>query len=162
MHPFAILWKQKTLRFSDVFRGLRKGILGTNGLTKCPIRRRFTFLKLALVGSLCFLIDPSSTEIVWCTLEVSSQTKPSFPWMTWLHLKFSKRGSLLKCTFLSDYIFSLITLVGLKNQSLLRVLKHTVGRGFLWRPPPPPILLAPYSLSIKTGVISSTLICRQF
>ena len=33
MHPFSIPWKnQKTLRFSDVFRGFRKGALGTNGL----------------------------------------------------------------------------------------------------------------------------------
>ena len=33
MHPFSTLWKhQKVLRFSDVFRGYRKGALGTNGL----------------------------------------------------------------------------------------------------------------------------------
>ena len=33
MHPFSTPWKrQKTLRFSDVFRGERKGALGTNGL----------------------------------------------------------------------------------------------------------------------------------
>ena len=33
MHPFSILWKrQKTLRFFDVFRILRKDALGTNGL----------------------------------------------------------------------------------------------------------------------------------
>ena len=28
---FLIPWKQKTVRFSDVFRGYRKGALGTNG-----------------------------------------------------------------------------------------------------------------------------------
>ena len=34
VHPFSTLWKhQKTLRFSDVFRGYRKGALGTNGLS---------------------------------------------------------------------------------------------------------------------------------
>ena len=32
MHPFSTLWKQKTERFSDVFRGLRKDALGANGL----------------------------------------------------------------------------------------------------------------------------------
>ena len=33
MHSFSTPWKhQKTVRFSDVFRGWRKGALGTNGL----------------------------------------------------------------------------------------------------------------------------------
>ena len=33
MHPFATPRKhQKTLQFSDVFSGVRKGALGTNGL----------------------------------------------------------------------------------------------------------------------------------
>ena len=33
MHPFCTPWKhQKTFRFSDVFRGYRKGALGTNKL----------------------------------------------------------------------------------------------------------------------------------
>ena len=33
MHPLSTPWKhQKTFRFSDVFRGYRKGALGTNGL----------------------------------------------------------------------------------------------------------------------------------
>ena len=31
MHPFSIPRKQKTFRFSDVFRGYRNGALGTNG-----------------------------------------------------------------------------------------------------------------------------------
>ena len=35
MHPFSTSWKhQKNLRFSDVFRGKRKGALGTNGLIR--------------------------------------------------------------------------------------------------------------------------------
>ena len=35
MHPFSTPWKhQKTLRFSDVFRGWRKDALGTNRLIK--------------------------------------------------------------------------------------------------------------------------------
>ena len=35
MHPFSSPWKpQKTLRSSDIFRGKRKGALGTNGLIK--------------------------------------------------------------------------------------------------------------------------------
>ena len=39
MHPFSTPWKhQKTLRFSDVFRGQRKGALGTNGL-RCTARQ---------------------------------------------------------------------------------------------------------------------------
>ena len=34
MHPFSTRWKhQKTVRFSDVFRGQRRGALGTNALT---------------------------------------------------------------------------------------------------------------------------------
>ena len=33
MYPFSTLWKhEKTLRFSDVFTGQRKGTLLTNGL----------------------------------------------------------------------------------------------------------------------------------
>ena len=33
MHPFSTPWKQqKTVRFSDIFRGQRKGALGANGL----------------------------------------------------------------------------------------------------------------------------------
>ena len=42
MHPFSTPWKhQKTLRFSDVFRGQKKCAFGTNGLglnvkTFCP------------------------------------------------------------------------------------------------------------------------------
>ena len=36
MHPFSTPWKhQKTLRFADVFSGLRKVSLGTNGLKQC-------------------------------------------------------------------------------------------------------------------------------
>ena len=39
MHPFSTPWKhQKTERFSDVFRGLRKGALGTNGLMQISLR----------------------------------------------------------------------------------------------------------------------------
>ena len=34
-HPFSAPWKhRKTVRFSNVFRGLRKGPLGTNGLKR--------------------------------------------------------------------------------------------------------------------------------
>ena len=34
MHPFSTPWKhQKTLQFSDVFMGYRKGASGANGLT---------------------------------------------------------------------------------------------------------------------------------
>ena len=34
MYPFSTPWKHpKTVRFSDIFRGYRKGALGTNGLT---------------------------------------------------------------------------------------------------------------------------------
>ena len=41
MHPFSIPWKhQKTVRFSDVFRGWRKGALGTNGLN-CVVNQIF-------------------------------------------------------------------------------------------------------------------------
>ena len=35
MHPFSTPWKQqKTVKFSNVFRGYKKGALGTNGLNK--------------------------------------------------------------------------------------------------------------------------------
>ena len=35
MYPFSTPWKlEKTVRFSDVFRGKRKGALGTNTLIK--------------------------------------------------------------------------------------------------------------------------------
>ena len=33
MYPFSTPWKhKKTVKYSDVFKGLRKGALGTNGL----------------------------------------------------------------------------------------------------------------------------------
>ena len=32
MRPFSTPWKQKTVKFSDFFRGQSKGALGTNGL----------------------------------------------------------------------------------------------------------------------------------
>ena len=39
MHPFLTPWKhQKTVRFSDVFRGYRKDALGTNRLIKSDLR----------------------------------------------------------------------------------------------------------------------------
>ena len=41
MRPFSTRWKQKTVRFSDVFREQRKGALGTNGL------------RIGLVGGYC-------------------------------------------------------------------------------------------------------------
>ena len=42
MHPFSTPRKhQKTLRFFDVYRGLRKGALGTNGLKKNSTILRF-------------------------------------------------------------------------------------------------------------------------
>ena len=46
MHPFSTPWKhQKTIRFSDVFWGLRKGTLGTNRLKLVPaIFNYFFFL----------------------------------------------------------------------------------------------------------------------
>ena len=38
MHPFPTPWKhQKTVRFSDVFRWKRKGVLGMNGLKKTAV-----------------------------------------------------------------------------------------------------------------------------
>ena len=103
---------------------------------KVSIPRCFIFLKIGS-GWITLVSDgPIAhfqvvSEIVWCILEVSSQTKPSFSLMTWLHLKYSTRVSLLKCILLSDYIFSRITLLGLKKQSLWRALKHTVSWVFL-------------------------------
>ena len=39
-YPFLTPGKhQKTLRFSDVFKGYRKGALGTNGYSKVPYNR---------------------------------------------------------------------------------------------------------------------------
>ena len=46
MHPFSVPWKyQKTLRFSDVFRGQRKGALGTNGLNMVNFIKLNTFIE---------------------------------------------------------------------------------------------------------------------
>ena len=44
IHSFSTPWKhQKTIRFSDVFRGEKKGALGTNGLTHLwPIFQFYT------------------------------------------------------------------------------------------------------------------------
>ena len=47
MHPLSTPWEhQKALRFSDVFGGLRKGVLGTNGL--------ILYCTYALCCSSCF------------------------------------------------------------------------------------------------------------
>ena len=58
MNPFSTSWKhQKTVRFSDVFRGQRKGALGANALRLLkellPLlsTARFVFIKSSL-GSL--------------------------------------------------------------------------------------------------------------
>ena len=43
MHPFHAPWKhQKTLQFSDAFKGKRKGGLGTNGLIPMNLQLSFT------------------------------------------------------------------------------------------------------------------------
>ena len=43
MNPFSAPWKyQKTLRFSDVFRGQGKGALGTNGLIHLYVIHNWT------------------------------------------------------------------------------------------------------------------------
>ena len=40
MHSFFTPWKrQKTIKFSDVFSGHRKGALGTNGLMETSLKR---------------------------------------------------------------------------------------------------------------------------
>ena len=45
MYPFSNPWKhQKTARFSDIFRGERKGALGTNGLISINILGNFLYL----------------------------------------------------------------------------------------------------------------------
>ena len=120
------------------FKSRKSSVFFSKGaiFNKVSIPRCFIFLKIGS-GWITLVSDgPIAhfqvvSEIVWCILEVSSQTKPSFSLMTWLHLKYSKRVSLLKCIFLPDYIFSRITLLGLKKQSLWRALKHTVSWVFL-------------------------------
>ena len=55
MHPFSTPWKhQKTVRFSDIFRGWRKGALRTNGLIE-RYPRKFLFQRTAFsLQSICF------------------------------------------------------------------------------------------------------------
>ena len=55
MHPFSTPWKhQKTVRFSDIFRGWRKGALRTNGLIE-RYSRKFLFQRTAFsLQSICF------------------------------------------------------------------------------------------------------------
>ena len=62
MHPFSTPWKhQKTLWFSDVFKGYRKGALGTNGLSKLEVKARscalptFNNNKLLILSLLFYL-----------------------------------------------------------------------------------------------------------
>ena len=65
MHPFSTPWKhQKTVRFSDVFRGQRKGALGTNGLRKY----------LEEIASLLCAIDKIVNEwfFDWCVSDLFS------------------------------------------------------------------------------------------
>ena len=96
MHSFSNLWKyQKTVGFSDVFRGWRKGALGTNGLRSRDIIflkkwRRRTFWKnlysrgcgqngpkmrffkfnekLKLIIFLVFCISRNKMKIKWISL----------------------------------------------------------------------------------------------
>ena len=55
MHPFSTPWKhQKTVRFSDIFRGWKKGALKTNGLIE-RYPRKFLFQRTAFsLQSICF------------------------------------------------------------------------------------------------------------
>ena len=83
MHPFSTPWKhQKTVTFFDVFRGQKKGELGTNGLNfnvaiyfKLPLCERL----LNITKSICNLspvteYDPQSFhqkyEINWLCIEI--------------------------------------------------------------------------------------------
>ena len=57
IHPFSTPWKhQKTLRFSDVFRGQRMAVLGTNGLTS------------HLLLFFCFIIYYLIFMIIYCLI----------------------------------------------------------------------------------------------
>ena len=71
MHPFSNPWKQKTTRFSEAFRGYKKGALETNGLTQKPfdilIERNlrfpelFTLILLTAHLIICLMMPQSSS-----------------------------------------------------------------------------------------------------
>ena len=56
MYPFSIPWKhQKTVRYSDVFRGQRKGALGTDALTE-ENKNNSTVIKELFTNPTLFLL----------------------------------------------------------------------------------------------------------
>ena len=60
MHRFSTSWKhQKTVRFSDVFKGWRKGALGTSGL-KCHLR----ILCLVVFPEIILLVR-ANQNLIW-------------------------------------------------------------------------------------------------
>ena len=65
MHPFSTPWKhQKTLRFSDVFRGERKGALETNELRRM-LRVRYAVFQAAIWVRrlrMCFSVTANSVN----------------------------------------------------------------------------------------------------
>ena len=78
MHPFSTLWKQQEIeRFSDVFRGYRKGAVETNGLidawqrSTCTSDSDLLFL-CPIWTCICFVIQVPSKQIYMLKVEIET------------------------------------------------------------------------------------------
>ena len=62
MYPLSTAWKhQKTLRFSDVFRGYRKEALGTNSLRKnIFVLHTYDKFYTKIILSCCIMAPPNN------------------------------------------------------------------------------------------------------
>ena len=115
MHPFPTPWKQKTVWFSDVFRGWRKGALGTNGLisilNKC-------FPSPLLLPAACILESFIEIKINW---------NFDFHTSLWCLKRFYE--GLSDTTFLTRFTFQIETshFICTANQMTGFYLKYSTG-----------------------------------
>ena len=122
MHLFSTPWKhQKTVRFSDVFTGLKKGALGTNGLNT-PLRNdvdcSFDLFIVLLLNQSCssFLENKKcpDTEFslfsnFWHLDRLTLPSKTFYDYIRHVYQKSTTRGCLCdnwKPSFLPRLIFN--------------------------------------------------------
>ena len=124
MHPFSTPWKnQKTVRFTDVFRGYRKRILGTNGLTVkyCHYGYAdFYECHLALTSTYVLKFSMVSRSDLW--LDV---------YQLWHHALFLLERSLfhcIKCVYIN--IFFIMSTHDLHGIHFFKDFESHEGRNF--------------------------------
>ena len=119
MHPFFTLWKyQKTLRFSDAFRGKWQDALGTNGLN---IYFSIFLGKLGSGGSEVFCARvPFFNKAAG--LRPATLLKKKL-WHRWFPVNFAK---FLRTRIFIEYLWWLLLKTGIHRSSCSQVFYNTV------------------------------------